>query len=117
MNAACGAGVRNGFVHAVETAHECGFAAPGRSNHGRRMIGGRIHGDVVEGLSLAKPGIQLIYFDPNSHDSVRSRHHSTAGDNADGANGSHNKHNQDQRSCPSLAMPFIKGRNRVSENL
>ena len=74
--------VGHGLVHAIEAAHKRRFAAPGRTDDRRRVIGRRIHGDVIKRLRLAEPRIQLVDFDPNTHASVRSLEHSTTGHDA-----------------------------------
>jgi hypothetical protein len=54
-------------VHAVQAAHECGFAAAGWPNYGRGVVRGNINVDVVQRLRLAKPRVQLFDLDANSH--------------------------------------------------
>src|SRR5437899_1451145 len=114
---ASGTGFWDGLVHAVEAAHESGLAAAGRADYGRGMVGRDSHVDVVEGLSLAKPGVQLFDLDANSHSSAHSLEHAAASGDAHRAHRNHDEHNQDQRSRPSLAMPFIEGRNGVRKDL
>ena len=110
-------GLGNGFVHAVQAAHEGRFAAAGRTDDGRGMVGLGRHVDIAQGLGLAEPGVQVFDLDANTHTLVCSLERSPAGGQADRAYRSDDQHNQDQRARPRLAMPFIEGRNGVVENL
>src|SRR5208282_5365305 len=109
-NSTRGASIGDSLMHAIQTTHESGLAAAGGADNGGCVVGWRLHGDVVEGLGFAEPGIQLFDFDPDSHGSACSLEHSAAGNDADRTNRNYDKHNQDQRSRPGLAMPFIEGR-------
>src|SRR5437870_13143540 len=49
--------------------------------------------------------------------SADSFEHAATSRDADSADRNYNENNQDQRACPGLAMPLIKWRDGVSENL
>src|SRR5277367_1011109 len=44
------AGVANGFVHAVQSAQECGFAAAGRTDERGDTVGGNFQAEAEDGL-------------------------------------------------------------------
>src|SRR5579863_3185794 len=54
---------------------------------------------------------------PTPIKSVRSLEHTAPGGDAHGAHCSHDQNDQDQGSRPCLAMPFVKRRNCVGEDL
>ena len=54
-------------MHAVQAAHKSGFAAARGADHGRAVVGGDRHVDVLQSLRLAEPGIQLVDLDSNTH--------------------------------------------------
>ena len=58
-NFALQARVAERFVHAVQRAQQRGFAAAGRPDQRRDLVGGHVHGDVVQRLVLAVVKIQL----------------------------------------------------------
>src|SRR5207245_11407085 len=49
--------------------------------------------------------------------SAHSFEHAATSRDADSADRNYNENNQNQRACPGLAMPLIKWRDGVSENL
>src|SRR5438128_12118170 len=66
-HAASGASFGNSLVHAVEAAHECGLPTTGWADDRGGMIGRHVHADIVERLSFAEPGVQVLDLDTNTH--------------------------------------------------
>ena len=62
---ACNASVAHGFMHAVQAANESGLATARRSDDRRGVLGGHVHTDILEGLSLSEPGVQILDLDAN----------------------------------------------------
>src|ERR1035437_1981636 len=56
-----------GFVHAVDAAHKGAFAAAGRADEGRGMVGRNVQVDVLQRVIGAVPRIQVDDLDANSH--------------------------------------------------
>jgi hypothetical protein len=92
-NSAGGPSLWDGLMHSVEAADERRFAATGGPDDGSGVIGHNRHVDVVESLCLAKPGVQLIDLNADSHSSVRSLEGTLAGGDADRANCRYDEHN------------------------
>src|SRR5712671_1013363 len=115
-DAARDAGFRNSFVHAVQAADEGRLATAGRSNERGSVVGRHRYLNVVERLSLAVPGIQILDFDSDAHRLCGSEG-TTANGEADGRDRGDDENNQDQRARPCLPVPFVIGRNGVVENL
>src|SRR5215469_10883024 len=61
-------GLWNRFMHAIQTANECRFAATRRTNQRRGVIGGHTDIDVVQSLAFAIPRIQFLDLNSYAHD-------------------------------------------------
>ena len=53
------AGVANGFIHAVQGAQECGFAATGRADERGDAVGGNFEVEAEDGLLRTVVKIQI----------------------------------------------------------
>ncbi len=67
LDDAGGAGDGIGLVHAVEAAHEGGFAAAGGADERGGVVGGDVQVDVLQGVRCAVPRVQILNLNADSH--------------------------------------------------
>ena len=107
-------------MHPVQAANERGFPATRRPDQCRRVVGLHDDIDVEQRLRPAVKRVQVLDCNSNAHSwftllmllttfrAYRDPHR---------RDGAHDKNDQNQRARPCLPVPFIEGRNRISENL
>ena len=87
-------------MHPVEAANERGLAAAGRTDYGRHCIGSHFYVDFLENLRLSEPGVQILYFNSNTHRMKApcklsvALHASATGHDAHGGNCNNDQDNQ-----------------------
>src|SRR5437016_4592419 len=66
-HAASGVSFGDRLMHTIQATHECGLPTTGWADDRGGMIGRHVHADIVERLSFAEPGVQVLDLDTNTH--------------------------------------------------
>src|SRR5256886_13873978 len=66
-HAASGVSFGDRLMHTIQATHECGLPTTGWADDRGGMIGRHVHADIVERLSFAEPGVQVLDLDADAH--------------------------------------------------